>query len=227
MFYTLNHENKIEQGDICYNLPKFLPSDLISEEPTESIWDNYIESLRNNKIPAVKFSILPSPKWGVILSQTCDIENAKENASMIIAELNSYKDYHNIKELSSKTKKKDYIEKLIDTIRNEPAKHYFPELDLKNAERYGPWELDFRTIFFVPIDLVKNNKDIFWRARLISPGVEVLKEKISRFFTRLAFEECVFFSNIENEYYIDLKKRDREKIMKIRRECGFKDMKEI
>ena len=221
MFYTLNHEDRIEQGDICYNLPKFLPSNLISEEPNESTWDSYVESLRNNKVPKVKFSILPSPTWGVILSQTCDIENAKEGDSMIIAELNDYEYYTNIEDLSN-TKKKNYIEKIIDTLRNEPAKHYFPILDLNNDEKLGPWELDFRTIFFVSIDLIKNNKEIFWRARLINPGVEVLKEKISRFFTRLAFEECIFFSNIENEYYIKLKKRDREKTMKIRRECGFK-----
>ena len=93
---------------------------------------------------------------------------------------------------------------------------------LSDDEEYGPWELNFQTIFFVPTELVKNNKNIFWKARLISPGVEVLKEKISRFFTRLAFDECLFFSNIENEYYISLKNRNKEEILKIRRECGFK-----
>jgi hypothetical protein len=87
---------------MCFNLPKFLPSNLISEEPTESTWDTYIESLRNNIIPKVRFSVLPSPAWGVILSQTCDIENAKEDTSMIIAELNDYEDYHNIEKLSKK-----------------------------------------------------------------------------------------------------------------------------
>ncbi len=78
-------------------------------------------------------------------------------------------------------------------------------------------------IFFVPIDLIKNNKEIFWKARLISPGLEVLKEKISRFFTRLAFEECLFFSKKENEYYIEFKNKKKEEIMKIRRECGYTD----
>jgi len=222
MFYTFNHDNKIEQGDICYNLPKFLPSKLISEEPTKSTWDNYIESVRNNEIPTVKFYILPSPTWGVILTQTCDIENAKDGASILFAELNDYEDYRNIEELSSNKKKVNYIDKIIDTIRCETNKHYFPELILSDDEEYGPWELNFQTIFFVPTELVKNNKNIFWKARLISPGVEVLKEKISRFFTRLAFDECLFFSNIENEYYISLKNRNKEEILKIRRECGFK-----
>ena len=221
MFYTLNHEDKIKQGDICYNLPKFLPSDLIyEEEPTPTVWDNYIKSLQENKTPKVKFSVFPSPTWGVILTQTCDIENAKEGSSILFAELNKIEDYQNFEDLPSVTQKKKRINKIIDMIRDEPAKHYFPELVLMNNDILGPWELAFKMIFFVPIDLIKNNKEIFWKARLISPGLEVLKEKISRFFTRLAFEECLFFSKAENESYIELKKRDKKEIMEIRRKCG-------
>lgn len=220
MFYTLNHKDKIEQGDICCNLPKFLPSDLISEEPSKSVWDNYLESLRDNIEPTVKFSLLPSPTWGVIITQTCDIENAKEDSSILVAELNEIEDYQDIEALHSKTKKEKYINNIIDTIRNEPAKHYFPKLKLNDKEIFGPWELNFKMIFFIPIDLVTDNKEIFWKARLISPGLEVLKDKISRFFTRLAFEECLFFSKAENESYIELKKRNKEEIMEIRRKCG-------
>ena len=223
MFYTLNHKDCIEQGDICCNLPKFLPSDLISEEPSTPVWDNYLESLRENNIPNVKFSVFPSPKWAVILTQTCDIENAKEGSSILVAELNKIEDYQNIEKITSKNKREKHIDKIINTIRNEPAKHYFPELVLNNNEILGPWELDFKIIFFVPLDLIRNNKEIFWKARLISPGLEVLKEKISHFFTRLAFEECLFFSKAENESYIELKNRNKEEIMKIRRECGFTD----
>jgi len=223
MLYSLNHEDKIEQGDICYNLPKFLPSDLISELPSTNVWDNYLESLRENNIPNVKFSILPSPKWGVILTQTCDIENAKKGSSILVAELNKIEDHPKFEDITSNKKKEKHIDKIIDIIRNEPAKHYFPELRLTNNEILGPWELNFRMIFFVPVDLIKNNKEIFWRARLKSPGLEVLKEKISRYFTRLAFEECLFFSKNENDYYIGYKRRNEQEIMKIRRECGSPD----
>ena len=224
MFYTLDHKNKVEQGDICFNLPKFLPSNLIyEEEPTPTVWDKYIESLRENKTPKVKFSLLPSPTWGVILTQTCDIENAKQGFSIIFAELNIYEDNINIEELTSKKQRKSHINKIIDMIRNKPANHYFPKLVLGNNEDLGPWELDFKTIFVVPIELIKNNKEIFWKARLISPGLDVLKEKISRYLTRLAYEECIFFSKNESEYYIEFKKRKKEEIMKIRRECGFID----
>ena len=68
-----------------------------------------------------------------------------------------------------------------------------------NNEILGPWELDFKMIFFVPPDLIKKNKDLFWKARLKNPGLEVLKGKISRYFTRLAFEECLFFSKNETD----------------------------
>jgi len=223
MFYKLNHEDKVEQGDICCNLPKFLPSDLISQEPSTTVWDNYLKSLRENNVPDVMFSVLPSPKWGVILTQTCDIENAKEDSSILVAELNEIADYQDIEALTSKTRKEKYIDNIIDTIRNEPAKHYFPKLKLNDKEIFGPWELNFKMIFFIPIDLITSNKDIFWKARLISPGLEILKEKISRYFTRLAFEECLFFTKIENEYYIELKKRNPEEINKIRKECGIND----
>jgi len=221
MFYTLNHEDKIKQGDICCNLPKFLPSDLIPEKTSTPVWDDYLESLRENNIPNVKFSVLPSPKWGVLLTQTCDIENAKEGSSILVAELNKIEDYQNIKNLTTKNKRETHINKIIDMIRDEPAKHYFPELVLINNDILGPWELDFKMIFFIPLDLIKNNKEIFWKARLINPGLEVLKEKISRFFTRLAFEECLFFSKAENESYIELKKRDKKEIIEIRRKCGI------
>lgn len=224
MFYTLNHEDRIEQGDICYNLPKFLPSDLIyEEEATPTIWDNYVKSLQEKETPKVKFSVFPSPTWGVILTQTCDIENAKAGSSILFAELNEIEDYHNFEDLTSEKQKKHRINEIIEVIRNEPAKHYFPELKLNDNEIFGPWGLDFKMTFFIPIDLIKKYKELFWKARLISPGLEVLKEKISRFFTRLAFEECLFFSKNENEYYIKYKKRKREEIMKIRRKCGYLD----
>ena len=149
MFYTLNHEDIVKQGDICCNLPKFLPSDLISKEPSTPVWDNYLKSLHANDTPDAIFSVLPRPKWGVILSQTCDIENAKEDSSILVAELNKIEDYQNIENLPSKNKREKHIDKIIYTIRNEPAKHYFPELVLNNNDILGPWELDFKIIFFV------------------------------------------------------------------------------
>ena len=76
---------------------------------------------------------------------------------------------------------------------------------------------------FLPSEL-RNQCDLLGLPQAISqahyPEDEVTKDRAR---TRLAFDECLFFSKIENDYYIDIKKRDREEIMKIRRECGYKD----
>ena len=48
--------------------------------------------------------------------------------------------------------------------------------------------------FFVPIDLIKNNKELYWRARLKS----------------------LLFSKNENKYYIKYRNRPENEIMKTR-----------
>ena len=53
------------------------------------------------------------------------------------------------------------------------------------------------------------------------PSGEVLKEKIRHFFTRLAFDECIFLSDSETDRYIIVEKRDRDDIMKVRKSCGI------
>ena len=124
--------------------------------------------------------------------------------------------------MASNKKKRSYLENIIDTIRNEPAKHYFPELIITNDDKYGPWLSNFNRIFFVSIDLIQKHQELFWKARLIDHAKDVLKEKISRFFTRLAFEECIFFSNNENKHYIELMRKGlKDKILEARRSCGF------
>jgi len=178
--------------------------------------------LKTKKAPDVRFSILPSPSWGVILTQTCDIENAKEGASIICAELYSFDNHKEINSIVSNTKKREYIGKIIDKIRCQPAEHYFPEIEIKNEGNIGPLLANFRNTFFVSTDLVKENLDVFWKARLIDPAKEVLKEKISRFFTRLAFDECIFFNGSEIEHYIELiRKKQADNIKKTRKRWGF------
>lgn len=218
MAYLLEHDNYIEQGDICSNLPNCLPSNLISESGSK--WENYVSSLKSGEKPAVKLLVYPSPTWGVVLSQTCDIEHPKGD-SIIFAELIKYDKYKDIEKLS-KGRQETYIKDILRVLRRQPRKHYLPKL-FKNGEIYGPWYVIFHTIFFVPVELVTNNINLFWKARLKEPLRDVLKEKISRFFTRLAFEECLFFSNKEIPYYIEVEGRVKEEIMKIRKKCGIQD----
>ena len=220
MLYILEHENHIEQGDICYNLPKILPSYFISEIPGSPTWEKYIENIKNNTISSVKFSFYPSPTWGVVLSQTCEVENAEEGASIIFAELKYCEKYQDITSIG-KNRSKTYIKNVLKLLRYEtPSKLYLPKLCIEDGKEYGPWKSDFRNIFFVPVKLIEKNLNLFWKARLKIPAVEVLKEKIRHFFTRLAFEESIFFTDSETEEYIICEKRDRDEVLKVRRSCG-------
>lgn len=220
MLYKLEHEDHIEQGDICYNLPKILPSYLISEIPGSSTWEKYIENITTNTDSSVKLSFYPSPTWGVVLSQTCEVENAEEGTSIIFAELKYCEKYQDITTIG-RNKSKTYIKSILKLLRYEaPSSLYLPKLYADDGKNYGPWKSDFRNIFFVPAKLIENNLNLFWKARLKNPAVEVLKEKIRHFFTRLAFEECIFFSDSETDKYIINENRDRDKVMKVRRSCG-------
>ncbi len=221
MLYILGHDDHIEQGDICCNLPKIIPSYFMSEIPGSPKWEKYVENIKTNKTTSVKFSFFPSPTWGVVLSQTCEVENAEEGVSIIFAELIKCEKYQEIETLSNK-KSKVFIKNMLKLLRYEkPSDLYLPKLFLRDEKGYGPWRLDFRNIFFVPVNLIQDNLDLFWRARLKTPAVEVLKEKIRHFFTRLAFDECIFFSDSETDKYIIFEKRDRDEIMKVRRSCGI------
>ncbi|OLS12558.1 MAG: hypothetical protein RBG13Loki_3807 [Promethearchaeota archaeon CR_4] len=155
-----------------------------------------------------------------MLTQSCDIANAQTGDSIFFAELVTIekKDFD---QLSNKLKEK-HIEKIIDTVRNHPRFHYFPEMVFTSGEGYGPWNMDFKTVFPVPTELITQNIDMFWKARILSEGLDVLKEKISRFFTRLAFEECIFLANNECECYIKTKRKGlEEEIRKVRKALGF------
>jgi len=219
MFYILNHDGKLEQGDICFNIPKITPSQFISEKPIVSTWDDYINCIEENSPKSVKFSFFPSPTQGVILSPTCDIENNKLKV-ILFAELKLDVNHSGFQE-KGKSRKKSHIDSLLRLVRYKwPSKHYFPELFVDETI-YGPWELDFNNIFFISTELVKKNIDLFWKARLKSPAVEVLKEKIRHYFTRLAFDECIFLTDIENDFYIEYKDKDKEEIDKIRSSCDL------
>lgn len=224
-FYCYKHCNRIEQGDILFNIPKIIPSNFISETPRTSVWEGYIKNIKiknesNKNFDFSKLSYFPSPTNGIVLSQTCDIENDKVG-TIIFAELNNYKRFKEVEaiQILGKDKKEKYFEDLFDHLRFKyPSLHFFPKLTI-DKKTLGPFVLDFKNIFFAPLELIKSNLDLFWKARLISPAVVLLKEKIKFFFTRLAFDECIFLSDDETELYIYTFGRDKNEIMKVRNSC--------
>lgn len=208
------HDNRLEQGDICVNLPKITPLDLIPE-PGEIGWEKFIRNSDVALPEPVKFSIYPRPTTGVILSQTCDMSDDEgEGGFIICAELTRVPP---LLSTPSKNKRLDCAKKIWKTLRESPKKHYFPPFD----ETQGPWECSFLTIFTVPLSLVINNLETFWLARLREEGRAVLKDKIATFFTRLAYEECIFYNIDELEYYILAKDRVRNNIHETYKRLGY------
>lgn len=214
--YSKEHDDRLEQGDICYNLPMLIPSYLISSKRNISTWNDYIENLGEEKKEIVKLSYYPMPTWGIILSQTCDLDR-DDNLSIIFAEIRKNTEINSF-ESKSKNKQKSHIKAIQELLRyKQPSMLYLPELIIE-SETYGPFEVDFNSIFLVQAKLITRNLDLFWKARIINPTQDLLKERIQHFFTRLAFEECLYFSDSEKEIYLDMNKKyvSREEVDKIR-----------
>lgn len=226
MIYKYIHNNSLEQGDILINIPKVNPICLFSNE-NDDPWQEYIQCIRDKKYNPVEFSILPQPCIGVILTQTCTIENAKEEDTLLIAELQKKTEKNPFKNPEGgKNKKKSYINKIHNSLRhNKPQSHYFPEIDFSADDKYEnhEWELNFKTIFSIPINTIKNNLDIFWKARILSEALVVLKDKISHFFTRLAFDDTIFHSKEEVLFEKRKSLENAKEITKRRKEYGLLD----
>ena len=63
--------------------------------------------------------------------------------------------------------------------------------------------LDFKSLFFIPFEFFQDNIQNFFVGRLKSNALKVLIEKISRFFTRLAYEDVMFLSGDERSHYLN------------------------
>ena len=192
MIYNTIVPNNIEQGDIYRNLPKITPIELNFLKIKE-IWIEYSKEFEEKEIPnnIIQLKAKPVKADGVILSQSCDI---RPNTSILFGELrNNENDFSN----SAKSRLNQIKKILHDETRN----HYFPsssKIKILNT----PKILDFFTLFLVPYEFLVDNIKNFFVARLIPEARVVLCEKISRFFTRLAFERAMYYSDIELEEYL-------------------------
>ncbi|UYP48133.1 hypothetical protein NEF87_004418 [Candidatus Lokiarchaeum ossiferum] len=230
MYYKFKHNDRIEQGDILFDIPKILPESLYTVGIDDE-WNFYVDCLKTDKRPTVKFSVLPEPTMGVILTQTCNIENAKKGDFLVIGELKKididYTSYEDFKKLTSNKQKERCIKainhQIRDFIRNKPNDHFFPKINFPNGTKLGPFHLKFKTIFLIPTELVKNNLDIFWKARIIDHANVVLKDKIKNYFTRLAFDDCIFMDDSEFKIYREsLGDPEMQKILnESRKKYGF------
>lgn len=191
MIYTKDIPDTLKQGDILQNLPKITPNQINFDDIRESWQKATFSDLLPEK---ANFLVKPLLANGVILSQSCDI---RPSFSILFAEL---------KELKSNKLSPNDIEKRIKGIkrivRDETRIHYFPKSDEIDLFR-KPKLLDFKSLFLIPYEFFHGILENYFVARLKNEAQKVLCEKISRFFTRYAFEDVIFLSNSEVAYYLD------------------------
>ena len=191
MIYLSQVPDTLKQGDILKNLPKITPNQINFEEVKE-YWLNSVES---DQLPKkANYIVRPSLADGVILSQSCDI---RSGFSILFAELNN---------LPTNRLSPNDLEKRIKGIKNilrdDTRAHYFPpneEIEFFKE----PKLLDFKSLFLLPYEFFEDNLEKYFVARLIDEAQKVLCEKVSRFFTRFAFEDVIFFTNDEIASYLD------------------------
>ena len=121
----------------------------------------------------------------IVLTQNCDIHREK---NLIVAKIKVKNDFSG----NAKSRAKQ-INKII---RNETRSHYLPGSN-KISKLQEPYIIDLKEIFTVPSKMILDNLDVYFIARLKDPAVKILQEKITRFFTRLAYDEEIFYTDEE------------------------------
>lgn len=190
MIYEIVEPTHLQQGDILKDIPKITPHQ-INFNQLKTFWD---ENLQKDSLPELgRFDVRPILSNGVILSQTCDI---RPGFSILFAEL---KDLPPNK-LSPNPKKRFRGIKRI--LRDETRAHYFPPDE--NIELFEEAKLlDFKSLFFLPYEFFEKNLQIYFVVRLKDEALAVLTDKISNFFTRLAYEDLMFLSGEELTHYLE------------------------
>jgi hypothetical protein len=203
MIYNTEIPNNLEQGDIYRNLPKITPIQLNFLEIKE-IWLKYSKEFDEKGVPSdlISLKVQPTIANGVIISQSCDI---RPNNSILFGELKESKD-----------KFSDNVIKRINQIKkilyDETKNHYFP-FNLSIEILKTPKILDFSSFFLIPYEFLKDNIKNYFVARLNPEARIVFCEKISRFFTRLAFERAIYYNDLElREYLKELSPEELELI---------------
>ena len=190
MIYDKNIPKTLEQGDILENIPKITPNQ-INFDQIKDYWKNTFQS---KTLPTKGiFQVRPILSNGVILSQSCDI---RSGFSILFAELTRVPK----NKLSSSPKKR--IKTIKKIIRDDTRIHYFPRDDEIKLFK-EPKLLDFKSLFSIPFKFFQDNIQNFFVGRLKSIALKVLIEKISRFFTRLAYEDVMFLSGDEIPQYLN------------------------
>jgi len=127
------------------------------------------------------------------LSQSCDI---RQGYSILFAELTDLPE----NKLSVNNIKKR-VKGIRNIIRDETRFYYFPPMEQIEFFK-KPKLLDFKSLFLIPYEFFQNNIQYFYVCRLKEPALKVLIDKITRFFSRLAFEDIMFLNGDEIKFHL-------------------------
>ena len=179
---TSKHK-EIKQGDIFKGLPK-----MTYQHDAEN-FNEYVRQIQKQLEGSIgKMCVSLKPTNAVLLTQTCD---AIPDSNLDFSALDKIKFSNEFPEkLDSNTKKGVHIKHVKKVVRDQTRYHFFPQNKLFRDHSY---KCDFRELFFVPYNHVIKHLELYLHARLITEAVTVLQDKIANFFTRLAFEDTMFF----------------------------------
>jgi hypothetical protein len=168
----------IQQGDIVEDCPIVIPDA-----------DYYRAYLANKDGADVDIKVFS----GIVLSQSCDIENNKID-SIILCPIRSLADFMK-NNTSTKKEKEKAREKLRQGLYNEY--HLLQKFKgRKLAEDF--YYVDFHHIYSVPKDFVKELLVAHDRERLLPPYREHLAQDFARYFMRVGLPANIDSNEIKN-----------------------------
>ena len=190
----IENELLISQGDIFCNLPYLTYDHLIRSGPDildkfQNEKDEILTSILKNG-GQVQVEGFIDAHWGILASQDCDI---RSNKDLIFFPLEPTKTLY---------KSQNIIKAIDENIKDPTRKLYLPRISPPNGGRtYGPFEIIFHNPFNVPYNLINDNLEHCWKARIIEQARKIFIGKLFHFHPRIPIEEIIFLENKEITKY--------------------------
>jgi hypothetical protein len=177
-WYKIVTGEKLEQGDIFYNYPIFLPK----------VTPETIRAIQNNETPYTPVDV--NLVDVIVLSQSCDLDNNNID-TVILCPIWLLADYEALQVRTNKWKNAKERAKRKEDIRqgNSPALHMLSDDDSLGVPLRV---IEFKRIYTTPKDvLTLFAKTSGKRLRLLSPYREHLSQAFARYFMRVGLPQDI------------------------------------
>ncbi|MFW9872964.1 MAG: hypothetical protein ACFFG0_07670 [Candidatus Thorarchaeota archaeon] len=192
--YSIENEPSIRQGDIFCNLPYFNYDYLMKLRPirqkapkdeSKQILTEIIQNGGQILVEGFYYG-----KWGILASQDCDV---RPNRDLIFFPLFP---------VSSLLEENNIVEAVENNIVKSTRHIYIPKLNPPDEQIYGPFEINFYNPFNLPYNIILDNLQYCWKARLIEKARKVFIGKLTHFYSRTPVDEFIFLENEEITNYL-------------------------